>query len=169
MFFFSFFLIIVGGVVLCFVGYFIWIVRIFGRVMIGLVIDWVDCFNMVLLVIDVQEDFMWNSFKFFVEVEWDEVIVWINCDIEMVCVVGEDVILIKQVFCYWLVILVMKFLMCGIGMFGCVGLVFDWDLKIGDVCVFEKLIGDVFFNLELEVYLVECKIGYLCLMGLDVC
>jgi len=160
---------LLGAVVLCAAGYFFWVVWISSKATTGKPIDRAGRPNTALLVIDVQEDFTRNSPKPFSEDARSRGIARINEEIEAARAAGYDVILIKQVFRHWPAILAMKLLMGGIGTPGRKGLAFDKDLKASDAPVFEKPIGDAFFNPELDAYLAGNNVGHLRLTGLDAC
>lgn len=151
------------------VGYFLWVVKISSTPTKGGWIDLGSRPDTALLVIDVQEDFTRNGPKPYPEVERTRAIERINRNILESRQAGEDVILIRHVFRHWPAILAVKLLMGGVGTPGRKGLDFDPDLQAGDAPVFEKTIGDAFFNPELEAYLADRNIGHLRLTGLDAC
>jgi len=151
------------------VGYFFWVVWISSKATTGRPIDLSSRPNTALLVIDVQEDFTRNSPKPYSEDVRSSSIDRINREIEAARAAGHDVVLIRQVFRHWPAIVAMKLLMGGIGTPGRKGLAFDRDLKTGEAPVFEKPIGDAFFNPALDAYFAEKKIGHLRLTGLDAC
>lgn len=162
-------LIALSAPVLAAVGYFFWVVKISSAPTKGALIDRAARPKTALLVIDVQEDFTRNGPKPYPDEKRAQAIDRINRDIEAARQNGEDVIFIKQVFRHWPAILAMKLLTGGIGTPGRKGLAFDRDLKVGDAPVFEKPIGDAFYNPELEAYLAQRTIGHLRLTGLDAC
>ncbi len=165
----TFVLSVLFALVLGAAGYFFRVVWISSKATKGKQIDQAKRPNTALLVIDVQEDFTRNSPKPYSEDVRVRGIARINREIEAARAAGYDVILVKQVFRHWPAILAMKLLMGGIGTPGRKGLAFDKDLKAGDAPVFEKPIGDAFFNPELDAYLAEQNVGRLRLTGLDAC
>jgi len=164
------FLVAIAVLALVFMTVFYPHIRRAGRPTSGEVIDKEERSGEALIVIDVQEDFTRRSGKgAFEETRRRAAIGQMNALIEEHRKRGNRIVFIRNVFYAWPVRLVMRLGMGGAGNAGRPGLAFDRDLDAVGGEVFEKSIGDSFFNPELEGFLASHAIGRLTLVGLDAC